>query len=177
MLSLSFPKPTWIPLVTKMRYKASRAVPHDADKLLHNSGTKGSSGFCPENTTHYPDRTRLDRCWEGSKGRARPATSIPVHGGPTGIRPPVAWSKGSQFPPRNVLHRDNWGRHKEWTSSPGAGKSNTWDVKRPERMAGPFAHSVSIRIHPFLAQKPPPAMDPWTHACVGGWLLTLTGDV
>lgn len=148
-----------------MRYKASRAVPHDADKSLHNSGTRGSSGFCPENTTHYPDRTRLERRWEGSKGKARPATSIPVRGGPTGIRPPVAWSKSSQFPSWDVLHRDSWGRCKEWTSSPGAGKSNAWDIRRLERTGGPLAHSASTRVHHFLAQKPLPATDP----CLCEW--------
>lgn len=65
---LSFPNPTWILLVTKMRYKGPRAIPRDADKSVHKAGTGVSSGFRPENTTHYPDRARLDRCREGSKG-------------------------------------------------------------------------------------------------------------
>lgn len=109
-------------------------------------------GFCPENTIHYPDRARLDRCPQGSKGKARPAISVTVHGGQTGIRPLLVWSKA----PILIL---------EW--SPGTAREDA-ESGHPVHMqesqcmrcqrtredeGAASAHMVSTRIHHFVTQK------------------------
>ena len=129
-------------------------------------------GFCPENTIHYPDRARLDRCPQGSKGKARPAISVTVHGGQTGIRPLVAWSKA----PILIL---------EW--SPGTAREDAENghpvqmqenqcmrcQKTREDEGGASAHMVSTRIHHFLTQKtffsldPPVCGRPASHLSLG----------
>lgn len=71
MLSLSFPKPTWIPLVMKMRYKASRAVPHDADKSLHNSGTGGELWVLPRKHHTLPRQNQARQMLGGFKRKSK----------------------------------------------------------------------------------------------------------
>lgn len=143
---LSFPKPTCIPLRTKRRYKAPRAVPHDANKWLHKAGTGGELGVSAQKAPHttqteagQTDAGRVQREKQGLPAQS-PLVVAQQESDP---RRPEA--KG----PVSVLDRSQQGqlgRMRSQTSSPGVRKSSAGDARKLDRMRGPFARS-SLHQH------------------------------